>query len=320
MISATLRRLAAPRLRALRRCAFPRKPGIVLAMALVAVAGTLGAADVHAQAVEFRYQFNEGMDLRYELVQSTSTPLPGMGDMSQEQRQVFRQEVLSVDGEGNARIRQTIESVRMEMNTPMGNQSFDSSVDGQPDDPALAPLAALAGSVTEMVLGPDGSVKDVGDMATWLASMMDEVDAETRAMLESMLSEEALEQMISQSVQGLPPRSLAPGESWEQTVSMPLPFGTLSSTTTYTLEGIEVVEGSQVATLAMVGTMGELEVDPSNPMAGMMSMRGGESSGELRFDLTRGVMLSSTLNTGMRMEMMGQPMTTTSRMEMRLLP
>jgi hypothetical protein len=289
-------------------------------MALVAVAGTLGAADVHAQAVELRYQFTEGMDLRYELVQFSTAPLPGMGDMTQEQRQIFRQEVLSVDGEGNARIRQTIESVRMEMNTPMGSQSFDSSVDGRPDDPALAPLAALAGSVTEMVLGPDGSLKDAGDLAAWLASLMGDVDPEIRAMVEPMFSEEALEQMISQSVQGLPPRPLAPGESWEQTVSMPLPFGTLSSTTTYTLEGVEVLDGREVATLAMLGTMGELEADPSNPMAGMMSMRGGDISGELRFDLTRGIVLSSSVTTEVRMEMMGQAMTTTSRIEMRLLP
>lgn len=277
-------------------------------------------AALAAQAVEIRYQFSEGMDLRYEMVQSSTTEIPGMGNMTQEQRQVLRMEVLSVDAQGNARIRQTIERIQMDMNSPMGNQSWDSADESAPPAPEFAGVGAMVGEGLEVTIGPDGSLVDAGDLSGWLDAMMADADPEVRAMLQQTMGEEAIENMVSQSFQALPPQAISPGESWEHTVEIPLPFGRMSSTSVYTLEGVETVEGRRVATLAVTGRMGELIAEEGNPMAGMVQIEGGDISGRVLFDLDRGIFLSTRTETVMRMAAMGQAMESATRLEMRLLP
>jgi hypothetical protein len=284
----------------------------LLAPALTPLAGT-------AQEVQLRYAFTEGAEHRYEMLQHTTVPIPGMGVMTQEQRQVLGMRVLSVDAEGNARIRQTIESVRMSMESPMGTQVFDSESSEVPD-PAFAPLGALAGTGSEIVLSPDGTVVDFGDLDAWMETMLEGVDPEVRGMLGDAYSEEALESMVRQSFQALPPGSLRPGESWEYGISIPAAFGSIESTTVYTLRGVETVEGRSVAVFDVTGTLGQLVPEAGNPMAGMVEMRGGDMEGVFRFDLDRGLFLDSEVSTTMEMEIMGQSMSSTTRMQLRLLP
>lgn len=301
--------------------AFLRR-SLPLASALLAGALLLPAApaELSGQAVQLRYGFTEGMDLRYEVVQSSSTEIPGMGNMTQEQRQVLRMEVLSVDAEGNARIRQTIERIQMDMDSPMGNQSWDSADEGAPPAPEFAGVGAMIGLGMEVTIAPDGSLVDAGDMGAWLDAMLEEADPEVRAVLEQTMGEEALQNMISQSFQPLGPASVNIGDSWDHTVEVPLPFGRMASTTTYTLERVEEMDGRQVATLGVTGRMGELIPEEGNPMAGMIQIEGGDITGRVHFDLDRGLFLTSRTETGMRMSAMGQAMQSTTRMEMRLLP
>ncbi len=310
------RRLPAPGA-APRRLPSPgaARAGAVLVLVGAALAPIPGAA----QEVQLRYAFTEGAEHRYEMVQQTTVPIPGMGVMTQEQRQVIGWRVLSVDADGNARVRQTIESVRMSMDSPLGVQVFDSE-SGESGDPAFGPLTALAGTGSEIVLSPDGTVVDFGDLGAWMEEMLEGVDPEVRGMLGEAYSEEALEALVRQSFQSLPPGSLRPGESWEYGVSLPAAFGSITSTTVYTLRGVETVEGRSVAVFDVTGTVGELVPEAGNPMAGMVEMRGGDMEGVFRFDLDRGMFVDSEVSTTMEMGVMGQSMTSTTRMQLRLLP
>lgn len=277
-------------------------------------------ADVTGQAVTLRYGFTEGMDLRYEMVQSSSTELPGMGALVQEQRQVLRMEVLSVDAEGNARIRQTIERIQIDMNSPMGNQSWDSEDASGAPAPEFGGVAAMIGHGLTFTLRPDGSLLDAGDTGAWFDRMMADADPEVREILGQTMSGEAIEGLISQSFQPLGPGPISPGESWDHVVDLPLPFGRMTSTTVYTLEGVETVDGRRVATLAVSGRIGELVAEEGNPMAAMVQIQGGDISGRVLFDLDRGIFLSSRTETTLQMAAMGQAMGTSNRVEMRLLP
>jgi len=295
----------------------PSRASALTAAALLAL--VLAPASGAAQEVQLRYAFTEGAEHRYEMVQQTTVPIPGMGVMTQEQRQVIGWRVLSVDADGNARVRQTIESVRMRMESPLGVQSFDSEAGGGAD-PAFAPLAALAGTGSEITMAPDGRVVDFGDLSEWMAEMLDGVSPEVRGMLGEAYTEEALEAMVSQSFQTLPPGSLRPGESWEYGVSLPAAFGSITSTTVHTLRGVETEEGRSVAVLDVTGRVGELVPEAGNPLAGMVEMRGGEMEGVVRFDLDRGLFLSSDVSTTMDMSVMGQSLASTTRIQLRLLP
>jgi hypothetical protein len=303
--------------RAALRPVTPRLPALGVAFALVA--GAFVPATGSAQQVQLRYQFAEGDEHRYEMIQQTTVPIPGMGEMVQEQRQILRQQVLSVDADGNARIRQTIESMRMTMDSPMGVQSFDSE-SGEVTDPAFAPLAAMVGTGSEITISSAGAVVDFGDLGEWMEELLAGAGPEVQGMMGDALSEEVLESMVRQSFQALPPEGLEPGQSWEFAMSMPAAFGSMESSTVYTLRGVETEEGRSVAVFDVTGTVGQLVPEPGNPMAAMVEMSGGEMEGVFRFDLDRGLFLGSELSTTLEMAVMGQSMASTTWMQLRLLP
>ena len=296
----------------------PARPGALLLLAAGWMA--LAPAPSQGQEVQLRYGYQEGMELRYEIVQNTAVPIPGMGEMNQEQRQVLSLRVLSVDAEGNARIRQTIEAMSMRMDSPMGVQSFDTESGAAPSDPAFAPLAAMVGTGSEITMAPTGEVLDFGDLGEWMDALLEGVDPEVRAVVGGAFTEEALESMVRQSAQVLPADPIAPGASWETSLTVPVAFGTMESTTVYTLREVESVEGRSVAVFDVGGRMGALRPEEGNPMAAMMEMSGGEMDGVFRFDVDRGVFLESEVSMSMEMAVMGQAMSSTTRTVMRLLP
>jgi len=300
-------------------------PSARAALVLVAVAGGtllagLAPVAVEAQAVQLRYQFPEGLDLRYEMVQRSSTSLPGgMGEMVQTMRQGMRMEVVESVAPDGALVRNTVESIRMELVSPMGNQTYDSSEGGTPADPAMRPLAAMVGMSSEAVLSTDGRVLEAGDLSDVLERMGDEVDPEIAAQLEAFMGTEAVENLFAQNFQTLPADAVSPGESWDYSMSLPAPgLGTLETRFVHTLERVEDRGGVQVAHVDISGTLGGLVPDPDSPMAGMMQFEGGDISGRMEFDLTNGRILESVTTTLMRMGVMGQSMESETEVTFRL--
>ncbi len=286
---------------------FPTTLAILASFVLVAP-GT-------AQTVELRYNFTEGMDLLYETVQETRTLMPqGMGSIEQSQTQRLRMQVLSVDADGNARIRNTVQSVQMQIQSPMGVQSFDSEEGST--DPTFAPLQALIGAETEFVIGADGRLTESGGVEAALEEMMAEMSPEERATFEQTFTPEALENMVAQSFQHMPDGPVSPGESWEGSFDIPFPFGTMVTRFVYTLE--RVADG--VAHIEVTGSISTVEADEDNPMAGMVDFTGGEITGSTEFDLERGIVIASTNRTEIEMAMMGETLTSVTEIEFRLLP
>jgi hypothetical protein len=308
-----------------RRVPAPATPSRAM-LGLFAVAGGIlfgGLTPVaaEAQAVELRYQFPAGMDLRYEMVQRSSTAMPGgMGDMVQTMRQGLRMEVVGQVPPDGARVRNTVESIRMELISPMGNQTFDSSEETAPSDPAMRPLASMVGMSTEAVLSTDGRVLDAGDMSEVLARMGEDVDPQVVAELEAFMGAEAVENFFAQSFQSLPAEPVSPGESWDYALTLPAPgLGTLETRFIHTLERVENRGGVQVAHVAISGTLGGLQPDPDSPMAGMMQFEGGDVDGRMEFDMTNGRVMESVMNTVMRMGVMGQSIASNTEVTLRLV-
>ena len=81
------------------------------------------------QDVTLRYRWTKGETLRYRIVQQSTTTIsgiPGMGDMAidQSNTQVMATVAEEVTPERTT-LRQVIESMKMEMNSPMFGASFD---------------------------------------------------------------------------------------------------------------------------------------------------------------------------------------------------
>lgn len=294
----------------------------VLGAALVA---SLVPAALSAQEVELRWKFEPGADRVYRLVQSSRSTTT-MGEISQTQTFTLRHQVLDVADDGAADVRVTYESMRLVQDGPMVHREFDSESDEPPGDPMAMMLSKLVGVSFDMTAAPDGEVRRVAGMENMveaIAAGVDGVGPETaapmRAVVDDMFTEEAMQSMMQQSMQTLPDGPIAAGATWSHASSLEFPFGTLRSDTDYTLEGVVTEQGRRIARIAMRGTRGELEPNPDNPMPAAMEMSGGEVTGEIDFDVERGLVLRSTFVTNMDMSAAGQSTHVESNVEMTLV-
>lgn len=289
------------------------------AFSVLLLAALLWPPALMGQAVELRWEFHEGQDLLYEMVQISRTSMGGMGEVVQTQTMRLRQEVLDVEADGAARLRTTYEGIAVSADGPMGRMSYDSDTDEAPQDPSLAPLAAMAGRSIEVTLAPDGTVRDLEGMAELMAEAVAGMPPEMQAVFQESFGEENLTEMMQQAFQTFPTEPVEPGEGWETTTTTSVGFGTMTSTLRHTLREVTERDGVPVAVVEVEGTLGAFEADPENPMAGMIESRGGAVEGSFLLDLENGRVVESTMESVMGMSAAGQEMTVTSEVVMRLV-
>jgi hypothetical protein len=194
---------------------------------------------------------------------------------------------------------------------------YDSELGVAPESPEMRAAALSVGSVFTMVVGPDGAVRSVSGtetlidrIAAELGTEAPEVVAAVREMLERTLGEEA---MIGRLQQGAPPRPTTPiaaGAEWSQQLAIPIPFGTTRHELAYTLRDVVTEGGRQLARVDVRGTVSGLDVDPGSPLAGMLTLSGGSSEGELHLEVETGTVVRYHVRNTVSMSVMGQEMTT----------
>ena len=108
------------------------------------------------QDVTLRYRWTKGEAIRYRIVQQSATTISGlpggMPDMTIDQSttQIFRSIAEEITPDGTTTLRQVVESVKMEMNSPMFTMSYDSANPAAGDNPMNA---MLKGVLTPMIGG-----------------------------------------------------------------------------------------------------------------------------------------------------------------------
>jgi len=101
--------------------------------AAMAVGLVAAAPSSFAQEVTLRYGWTKGEETRTRMTQQASTSIsataipggPGNGSVESSMSQVFRTIVEDVAADGTATLRQVIESVRMELSSPLGKTVTD---------------------------------------------------------------------------------------------------------------------------------------------------------------------------------------------------
>src|ERR1700730_7156941 len=106
----------------------------------------------HAQGSTLRYRWTNEDALTYRMsirTNSTISGVPGAGDMSIDQTmtQTVRIAAQDVAPDGTATLRQTFESVRMEMNGPMGKVVYDSTTPANDPNPMTDAMAKVMGAL-----------------------------------------------------------------------------------------------------------------------------------------------------------------------------
>jgi hypothetical protein len=283
----------------------------------------VSAMPAHAQGVTLRYRWIKGEALTYRMsIRTTSTisGVPGAGDMSIDQTmtQTVRIAAQDVAPDGTATLRQTFESVRMEMTGPMGKVVYDSTTPARDPNPMTDAMAkvmgALVGESVGVVITSDGTVKSVEGASGIVDKITQGMAADPAAAgmvegLKTMLSDDSLKTTMSQSFSRLPAAAVRAGDTWSGQLAMGNPaIGRIAGTTTFTLKAIEGQTGAPLARIAVTLELRqEVTPRPSGPARLVVKLGDSKGEGEIVFDVGRGCINRSSMRTDIpsTMTMMG---------------
>jgi hypothetical protein len=208
----------------------------------------------------------------------------------------------------------------------MGHREYDSQLGGpMPSDPLMAVMAALAGRSFEVTVGPDGRPVSTAGIDAFRDEVVAAVATENpqlAARLGQALQGGDLGDLTGMTGQGLeafPDRPVAPGGQWSGETSVASTVGTTRVQHTYTLREVNSVDGRQVAHIDVRGAVAN-QLDPSSPAAAMMAGMSGDVTGEMLFDVDRGIVLRSSLTTVVSIQLMGETLRSESTHLTELLP
>jgi hypothetical protein len=291
-----------------------RRFSSILPAALLLVLAAF-AAPAYAQDVTLRYRWTKGESVTYRMTIRTNSAIggmPGAGDMTLEQTitQVLRVTTEDVAADGVTTLRQTFESVRMEMNGPMGRMVYDSSAPDRAPNPMAEMMGkvmgALVGESIIVVMTPEGEVRKLEGASRILEKVMKGrlADPESAAVaqgLKAMLSDDALKNAMAQSFSRLPAGPVKPGDTWTGQLAMGAEIiGRVAGTSTFTLKAIEGPADAPVARIAVGLTLKqEVLPPPSGPASMVMKLADSKGEGEILFLVARGRIQRSTMRTDM---------------------
>jgi hypothetical protein len=284
------------------------RPVLVLAVALAA-----SATQASAQTA-LQYRWTQGDVLLYRTVLKTTTSVSGgpAGPVEQAltQTQTVKLLVAAVGPDGSATLRQTIESVSIDISGPMGKMAYDSAKPPPADDedPRSATLAktfgAMVGEAISVTIAPNGAVRSIAGTAKIIDKLMkglpmDPFAAGLAQNIKAMLSDDALRTSLEQSFARMPEQPVKPGDTWtsEQTLGVDV-IGRITGTSTFTLKAIE---GTGDAAVARVGVALAIQQEGTPGTGASVTVKLGPSKGEgeLLFNIAKGRVERNSMRTVM---------------------
>jgi hypothetical protein len=289
----------------------------ILAVLSVATAASLSA---YRQEVTLAYRWTKGEPLLYsvtQVVNTTMSGMPGMGEVTFDQTtsQVLRTVADSIAEDGTTTLSQTIDSVRMEMNTPMGKMGFDSANPDALQDPTgmmKGVFTSMLGEPFTVVLAPTGRVDKVDGMSRVMEKMFKSMPqtpggAQILDGLKNSLSDEAMRGMLSQGFAQFPGKPVRVGETWTAELKMSNPaMGMLVTSTSLTLTAVEGTGDAQLAKVAMkLSIKQEQGSSASNPLGMTIKLADAAGTGDLSFNVAKGRLVRSSVQIDMPFTMSG---------------
>jgi hypothetical protein len=269
-----------------------------------------------AQSVTLRYRWAKGDTLTYRVVMQTNsvvTGMPGMGEMKIDQgvTQVVKITAVDVAADGSATLSETFESMKMEMDGPMGHLSYDTAAPGSTANPMIQALRqtldAIVGGAITIVQAPDGSIQKVDGASKILEQITKNTQNDPAAVmaaqgLKAAFSDEALKTTIEQSYPKLPSNAVKPGETWPAQTAMGNELiGRVVGDVKFTLKAMENA-GAADAGLARIDVALVLKQEitpPPGPNGMTMRLGDARGTGEIVFDVAKGRIRDNNMKTEM---------------------
>jgi uncharacterized protein DUF6263 len=281
----------------------------VILLALLAV-----TTPAFAQSATLRYRWTKGDTLTYRIELRTSslvTGMPGMPEVKIDQglTQTVKIAALDVAADGTATLRETFESMKMEMDGPMGHISYDTAAPGSTANPMVQALRqtldAIVGGAITIEQSSDGTIQKVDGAATILEritknTLNDPAATMAAQGLKAAFSDEALKTTIQQSYPKLPANAVKPGDTWPgQTAMGNEVIGRIVGDVKFT---VKAVEGSADAGLVRVDVALVLKQEitpPPGPNGMTMKLGDAKGTGEIVFDVAKGRIRDNSMKTEM---------------------
>ena len=270
------------------------------------------------QDVTLSYKWAKGDTLRYRIVQQSTTNIsgiPGMGEMTIDQStsQIFKASTEDVAADGTARVRQTIEAMKMEMTSPMFSMAYDSANAAAADPMLKGLLSPMLGESFTIVFAPTGDVQKVEGLSAVADKMFRAMpqDPAMAGMLDGLknnVSDDAMRAMLKQTFAQFPSRPVKVGDSWNTNVTTGNPM--LGDLVTSIVSTLKSVAGEGADRIATVTTTLTIKQDPAKPAAAnptglTLQMGNASGDGEQAFEPATGRMRRSTTRLTMPMDMSG---------------
>lgn len=280
-------------------------------VALLALA--LAAVPLSAQDATLRYRWNKGEEVRYRITLDTNSTVTGtpVGEMQVDQTltQTIKVLVDDVTGDGTATLRQTFESVKMEMNGPMGRLSYDTAAPRTDPNPMVQPLkqvlGAMVGETITVVQAADGTVRKVEGSSAIVEKIASGLGEDPAAAaltqgLKSMLSDDAMRATLEQSFSKLPANPVKTGDTWNGELSIGNDMiGKIVGAVTFTLKELEGAADARTARIAVSMQMKQVTAPPAGPNDMKVTLGDARGEGEMVFDVSRGRIRRSTMKSNM---------------------
>ena len=284
----------------------------------------VAAPHISAQQATIAYKWTKGETLRYRLTQKTATTMSGLpggmpdAKLDQLADQVFSMTVESIAADGTVTLRQSFESMRMDITSPAGNVTFDAAradASAAPPEKAVQKLfAAMLNEPFTVTMTPAGRLVKIEGFTR----LMDKVfaaypasDPQTAGAVQQMratLSDDQMMSMFSQGFPEFPARPLKAGDTWagETTLKNPA-LGAMRMS--YSL-ALAALDGAATAQMARITTKVKMERDPKSqaaqgPMGMKVDMGVANGEGETLFDVSRGRLQRGTTNITIPISMSG---------------
>jgi hypothetical protein len=275
------------------------------------------------QDVTFRYQWKKGVPVKYRVVQQSTTTLSGLpGGMDnltidQSTSQTLTSIAEDVAADGTTTLRQTVDAIKMELNSPVLTMAYDSANPDANPSPTNTMLknifSQLIGQSYTVTMAPTGEVKKVEGISQLAEKMFKNVsqDPMMTGMLDGMkanLSDDAMKNLFAQSFAQFPGKPIKVGDSWDVQNSTANPMlGTLLTALKSTLKSVDADAGGRLARVAITVSVkrDSSKPPPPNPMGMTLEMGESTGEGEQVFDASAGLLRSSTVRLTIPMSMSG---------------
>lgn len=253
------------------------------------------------KAVSFRYQFEPGEKLNYDIRTTVRQTQNVNGQAVKSEFSVMQRverEVTQIDGDGNVVLTSRNQKFTADMQIgPLGRYSYDSTREENDESTPLGAAAtplydAVSQARIDVTLSPLGEVMAVKGLQEALGDVL-ESNPLTAQLAGGVTSNDGAKASYAEHFLQFPDRTLNPGDTWELPLHLTIPqVGKVSGKTICKYEGPQVRDGR---TLHLISAKSDVTVDVDIDRDGVTASGRIEmtsSSGTSLFDLERGRLIS----------------------------